>query len=41
MAPTPAPPHLTVIFSHRQVPGHHNECEHAAIERALNFVHRP
>ncbi len=41
MATTPAPLHLTVILSNRQMPGHHNECEHTAVERALDFVHRP
>ena len=41
MATTPAPPYLAVIFTNRQMPGRHNECEHTAVERALDFVHRP
>ena len=30
MATTPAPPYLAVIFTNRQVPGHHNEYDRAA-----------
>ena len=30
MATTPEPPYLAVIFTNRQVPGHHNEYDRAA-----------